>query len=200
MKRFATLTTLAALTLLPAAGLASEGTKPDDVIVRFLGKDPSAKKASACFVRVYDAAHLAQHPKQKVTAMMLLVSGEPDAETKQVTYSFSMGVKMRGSSTRMTSAGDCHHSTASTDAGKSAATFSCGVDCDGGGFAVALSEDAKAVLLTLAGGVAIWAPGKDDPEDRKELEAGTDDHDFQLYRTNLNDCLPLTGSDKEAMR
>src|SRR5205085_12170169 len=34
------------------------------------------KKASACFVRRYDASHLAQHPKQKVAAMKLLVTAE----------------------------------------------------------------------------------------------------------------------------
>jgi hypothetical protein len=177
--------------------VASESTKPDDVIVRFLGKDPSVKKASACFVRVYDAAHLAQHPKQKVTAMMLLVSGEPDAETKQVDYSFSMGVKLRGASTRLVSAGDCSHSVATAGAGKSTATFDCSVDCDGGGFAVSLSEDAKAALLTLER-VAIWIPGSDDGPERKSLEAGADDHAFQLTRANLSDCLALTDGQKEA--
>jgi hypothetical protein len=200
MKRFAVLAALAASALFPAAVLASEATRPDDVIVRLLGTDPSVKKASACFVRVYDAAHLAQHQKQKVTAMMLLVSGEPDAETKTVTYSFDMGVRLRGSSRRLVSAGDCNHSVATTEAGKSSATFGCGVDCDGGGFAVTLSDDAKSVLLTLEYGVAIWPPGEEDPEKRSSLEAGADDHAFQLMRANLTDCLPLTATGKEAMR
>ena len=34
------------------------------------------KTAYACFVRRYDAEHLARHPKQKVAAMKLLVSAE----------------------------------------------------------------------------------------------------------------------------
>lgn len=33
-------------------------------------------KAYACFVRRYDAEHLARHPKQKVAAMKLLISAE----------------------------------------------------------------------------------------------------------------------------
>ena len=34
---------------------------------------PLGQKTYACFVRRYDASHLAQHPKQKVSAMKLLV-------------------------------------------------------------------------------------------------------------------------------
>jgi len=34
---------------------------------------PLAAKAYACFVRRYDANHLARHPKQKLGAMKLLV-------------------------------------------------------------------------------------------------------------------------------
>ena len=37
---------------------------------------PVGDKASACFVRRYDAGHLAQHPKQKVAAVRLLVTAE----------------------------------------------------------------------------------------------------------------------------
>jgi hypothetical protein len=33
-------------------------------------------KASACFVRRYDARHLAQHPKQKVSLLKLLITAE----------------------------------------------------------------------------------------------------------------------------
>ena len=37
---------------------------------------PLGQKTYACFVRRYDASHLAQHPKQKVSAMKLLVTAE----------------------------------------------------------------------------------------------------------------------------
>lgn len=42
-------------------------------------------KAYACFVRRYDAEHLARHPKQKVAAMKLLVSAELDRRTRSCT-------------------------------------------------------------------------------------------------------------------
>jgi hypothetical protein len=38
---------------------------------RMFGR-PLSQKTYACFVRRYDANHLAQHPKQKVRAMKLL--------------------------------------------------------------------------------------------------------------------------------
>ncbi|WP_213288494.1 hypothetical protein [Bradyrhizobium sp. sGM-13] len=37
---------------------------------------PLSQKTYACFVRRYDANHLAQHPKQKISAMKLLVTAE----------------------------------------------------------------------------------------------------------------------------
>ena len=40
---------------------------------------PPGKKAYACFVRHYDADHLARHPKQKVSAMQLLHHGRNPA-------------------------------------------------------------------------------------------------------------------------
>ena len=56
---------------------------------------PPGNKAYACFVRRYDAGHLAQHPRQKVSAIKLLVSAEipPDQETTN--YSFRLGFKYR---------------------------------------------------------------------------------------------------------
>jgi hypothetical protein len=44
---------------------------------------PLNHKTYACFVRRYDASHLAQHPKQKVGAMKLLVTAEDAPEDKR---------------------------------------------------------------------------------------------------------------------
>jgi hypothetical protein len=43
---------------------------------------PLSQKTYACFVRRYDANHLAQHPQQKVSAMKLLVAAEDAPEDK----------------------------------------------------------------------------------------------------------------------
>ena len=56
---------------------------------------PLSQKTYACFVRRYDASHLAQHPKQKVSAMKLLVTAEDAPEDKTVNYSFRLGFKYR---------------------------------------------------------------------------------------------------------
>ena len=60
---------------------------------RMLG-GPLGQKTYACFVRRYDASHLAQHPKQKVSAMKLLVTAEDAPEDKTVNYSFRLGAAL----------------------------------------------------------------------------------------------------------
>src|SRR4051812_48730138 len=67
-------------------------TKADAFDVRMFTKPPG-KKAYACFVRRYDADHLARHPKQKVNAMKLLVTAEFAPEEKITNYSFRLGLK-----------------------------------------------------------------------------------------------------------
>ena len=66
-------------------------------------------KAYACFVRRYDAEHLARHPKQKVASMKLLVSAEVDGEDKQLHNSFRLGFRYRHRSGDFDSSGSCHH-------------------------------------------------------------------------------------------
>lgn len=51
---------------------------------------PLGPKSHACFVRRYDANQMAQHPKQKVSTMRLLVIAEA-AEDKTINYSFGLG-------------------------------------------------------------------------------------------------------------
>ena len=55
--------------------------KADAFDVRMFIKPPG-NKAYACFVRRYDPDHLARHPKQKVSAMKLLVSAEIPEDEK----------------------------------------------------------------------------------------------------------------------
>jgi hypothetical protein len=49
---------------------------------------PLSRKTYACFVRRYDANHLAQHPKQKVSAMKLWLTAEDAPADNTVNYSF----------------------------------------------------------------------------------------------------------------
>jgi hypothetical protein len=87
---------------------------------------PSGKKAYACFVRHYDADHLARHPKQKVSAMQLLVTAEIPPEEKTTSYSFRLGVKYCHRPGDFDSSGYCNHALAG-EAGREI-RLDCGVD------------------------------------------------------------------------
>lgn len=52
--------------------------------------------ASGCYERVYDAAHLAAHPTQKVVAMRLLLSGQRTGGEGRGVLPASLFVQLRG--------------------------------------------------------------------------------------------------------
>ena len=108
---------------------------------------PIGQKTYACFVRRYDASHLAQHPKQKVSAMKLLVTAENPPEEKTTNYSFRLGVKYRHRAGNFDSSGYCSHVVAE-DTGNEI-RFGCGVDCEGGGIDVAMAKDDKSAIIRL---------------------------------------------------
>ena len=128
------------------AGPASAADNPDIAYAKrmFGGLAPKAK-GYACFVRRYDAAHMAEHPKQKVTAMKVLITAETDPEDKVLQYSFRLGVNFRDRPGDFDSSGDCGHAP-TVKLPDSADTvmpdgidFECSVDCDGGGISVSLA-------------------------------------------------------------
>jgi hypothetical protein len=142
MKRFlvGTLALAAGMAVLPTIGHAEEGgidkARAEAFDARIFTKPPG-KKAYACFVRRYDAEHLARHPQQKVSAMKLLMTAEIPSDENTLNYSFRLGVKFRHRSGDFDSSGSCGHVIAE-DSGHEI-RFGCGVDCDGGGIGVALS-------------------------------------------------------------
>lgn len=159
-------------------------------------------KTYACFLRKYDAAHLAAHPKQKVSAMKLLV--EVDAPSDEQTYShnFKLGVKFRQRKGDFQSGGFCNH--ASVQAVGDEVRLHCGVDCEGGGIEIGIaagktSGDAAAVVRLEA--VRIWNNDSKNEEDAADyLNAGSDDKAFRLERTTTQDCEALvTDPDERAV-
>ena len=155
---------------------------------------PLSQKSYACFVRRYDASHLAQHPKQKVSAMKLLVTAEIPSDENTTNYSFRLGVKYRHRSGDFDSSGFCSHVVAE-DAGNEM-RFGCGVDCDGGGIGVALSKDDKSAIIRLER-VRIWQNNKPDEEAGDSLVAGADDKIFRLDRIDTRECASLVTDRKE---
>jgi hypothetical protein len=171
---------------------AGNGADHDALAQRLFGGSAGPKKAYACFVRRYDASHLARHRLQKVSAMKLLVTAEQDTESKMPMYSFRLGVTYRDRRGAFESSGECGRAE-SADTGH----FGCGVDCDGGGIGVELGEDNKSVLVKVDR-IRIWRNNqRGDEETSESLVGGADDKVFRLRRANLDDCNKLVTDRKE---
>ena len=154
---------------------------------------PLGQKTYACFVRRYDASHLAQHPKQKVSAMKLLVTAEDAPEDKTVNYSFRLGFKYRHRAGNFDSSGYCSHIVAENAGGE--IRFGCGVDCEGGGIEVAMKDDKSA--LSRLERIRIWERNKPDDDASNDLVAGADDKIFRVDRADLHECSELVTDRKE---
>jgi hypothetical protein len=151
-------------------------------------------KTYACFLRHYDASHLVQHPRQKVSAMKLLVTAEIPPEEKTTNYSFRLGVTYRHRPGSFDSSGYCNHVVA--EDARNEIRFGCGVDCEGGGINVALSKDDKSAITRLERIIA-WKSNKPDREAGDALLAGADDRIFRVDRTGLRECAELVTDRQE---
>jgi len=146
---------------------------------------PLGAKTYACFVRRYDASHLAQHPKQKVSAMKLLVSAEAEDKT------IDLGFRYRHCADSFDSSGFCNHAVAENSGGE--IRLGCGVDCEGGGIEVAM-KDHRSALIRLER-IRIWERNKVDDDVGDDLVAGADDRIFE--RADLHECSELVTDRKE---
>ena len=167
----------------------------------FAGKLASEGKSYACFVRAYDGAHLAAHPLQKVKSMKVLVTAEKDEQPAAPTdsaglgYSFRMGVTFTRRPGNFDSSGSCGSPGVAEKDGK--VSFSCGVDCDGGGIAMEMRDpkDNKSILVRLER-IRIWRNNR--PEDEGlDLSGGADDRVFRLDRAPVEQCRSLITDRKE---
>jgi len=196
---------VAGFVMLMRAATAQEDGKLDPAqdaafMQRVFAAAPGKDKTYACFTRVYDAPHLAAHPKQKVSAMKLLVTTEIDDETKAQRFSFRLGLKYRTRSGNFDSSGDCSHASIG-EGTKGQPRIHCSVDCDGGGISFGLTPDNKSAMLYVEQ-VRIWRNGNVDEEASDSLVGGADDKVFRLDRIRLDDCASLVEDRKElaAMR
>lgn len=168
---------------------------------RMFGREPDAKaKTYACFVRRYDADHLARHPHQKVTSMKLLFTSELIEGNTELDRNFRLGLTYRHKRGAYDSSGSCNYFRPDDRKDKDEIRFGCGVDCDGGGIDIAMKDD-NTVLVRVER-VRIWQNNKVDEETSDELVAGKDDAIFRLDRANLEECRSLVTDRKElaAMR
>jgi len=188
-----TLATLAALAFPEPSHARDEidKAKAADFDARLFAR-PFDEKTYACFVRRYDADHLAQHPRQKVSTMKLLVTAEIPPEEKTVNYSFRVGLQYRHRPGKFDSSGSCGHVVAE-DKGDEI-RLGCGVDCDGGGIDVAMKDDKSAILRMER--IRVWDRKRPD-EDASDALLGTDDKTFRLDRADLRNCAELVTDRKE---
>lgn len=203
-------TAVLALSLAGTAASAAQSDDPSEVTPaekvqfdkRMFGKEPHPKaKTYACFVRSYDADHLARHPHQKVTAMKLLFTSELLEGNTELDRNFRLGVTFRHKRGNYDSSGSCNFFHPEDAKDKTEIRYGCGVDCDGGGINIAMNKDDGSVLVRLER-VRIWQNNKPDEEAGDELTAGKDDAIFRLDRAPIEECRSLVTDRKElaAMR
>ncbi|CAN5161864.1 hypothetical protein BH11PSE4_BH11PSE4_06330 [soil metagenome] len=166
---------------------------------KLIGGAVGKTKTYACFVRSYDPAHLAAHPKQKVSAMKLLVEVDAPAEQQTYSHNFKLGVKFRHRTGDFQSSGFCNH--ASVHSAGDEVRLHCGVDCEGGGIEIGIAAGkpaGEAAAMVRLEAVRIWNNDSKDEEDAADyLKAGSDDKAFRLERTSTRDCESLvTDSDE----
>ena len=113
---------------------------------------PIGNKAFACFVRRYDASHLAQHPKQKVRAVKLLVTAENRAG-EPTSYAYKVGLQFRNRPGNFDGGSSCGHMI--DEDGNKDIRFTCDAACGGSGLEIAMSQDNKSAIAHLDM-IAIW--------------------------------------------
>jgi hypothetical protein len=183
----------ACLSLLASAAFGQpnqDAGKTDDFARRMFATKSFDKKTSACFVRTYDATHLARHPKQTVSAMKMLVAAEKLQDDTSLSYSYKLGVNFRNRTGDYASNADCGHARLS-EVKREGVRVSCSEGCEAGGIEIALSPDGKSIIVKLTE-IAVWLADK--PEDEAsefELKGGADDRVFRLDRVDAENCKSL---------
>src|SRR6476646_1369185 len=87
--------------MIVCAGSVARATPLDELI------EPE-KDRSACFTRVYDAAHLRQHPRQKITSMRIWLRYEQmPGGVEGLALDLGIAVVRQGDTTPLFAQGDC---------------------------------------------------------------------------------------------
>lgn len=171
--------------------------------------------AETCYGRVYDQAHLAQHPRQKVSALYLFRSLTTDAEDEAVPQSRAAIIASNIDWEKTTRAEGPPHAEGAPPGrselevlvkfidGKEVfgtfvdcwplpgGRFHCGVDCDGGSFEA--GSDGSALKLHQdkdSGGLRVQAGCSSGDESAPEVRIDPDDDaaDFRLEPMPISAC------------
>lgn len=159
------------------AGFAAD-TQLEELFARF----PAAPTENVCLVRHYSAGDLAAHPKQNVNDLLVYVGKRQGEQDGFVYYNVSARLRFRDSKQNFTFSADCGRKAGEI------APIGCGIDCEGGGFEVALNTD-NTVALTITSSIRLSSPDASGLSETADFKA--DDVRFVLRQTSLGECLPV---------
>lgn len=160
-------------------------------------------RKEACFGRVYDARHLASHPRQRVISVLLFRDFTPDTNAEYPPddrqalldpdgedgrVNLSAYVRLRDRKGVYSNSFSCTRS----DKGD----VVCGIDCDGGSFR--LKAAGSGLDLTNEGFVVVGGCGGNEEDQAHSVfvQPGNDDKTFRLAPHPLNACI----AEREAMK
>ncbi len=131
---------------------------------------PSPVILPGCYTRVYDAAHLAAHPGQKVTALYAQLNKNPAEYTHR--FELELTVRLRGERKTRWAVAGC----SPRDAG-----LLCSVDEDGG--QLVLTRTAAGMRLDNPHSIGVALDGKAPEEDRVDILASNPEHRTFLLKS-----------------
>jgi hypothetical protein len=162
-------------------------------------------RAEACFGRVYDAAHLRAHPKQRVTSFHLLRDFTPDNNAESEPQSREELLDADGSDgtigvtayLRLRDRKGVYSNHFSCRRNDKGGVF-CGIDCDGGSFIARTSGNS--LLIENQGFVVVGGCGASDEDNENpvSIRPGADDKTFRLDKQPLDQCTALRDAQKPA--
>jgi len=153
----------------------------------------SPNGADACFGRVYDAAHLKAHPKQKVARIFFLYGHDPvshpneePTENADTSYNGFLTTTVRGAKTPQWAGGWCNHES---EDGKSG-PIRCGMDCDRTMASLKLDDKGRLIVTDVSQDLYLDAGSEDElgeaEYDRQAL--GSEDDNFRLDPMPVATC------------
>ena len=189
------------LALQPAAASAQGSITAGEKSSPLASHLPLQKEA--CFGRVYDGKHLATHPRQRVTSLLLFRDFTPDTNAEYPPddrqallgpdgedgrVNLSAYVRLRDRKGVYSNSFSCNKS----DKGD----VICGIDCDGGSFR--LKAAGAGLDLVNEGFVVVGGCGgnEEDQANSVFVRPGSDDRTFRLAPQPLNVCV----AEREAMK
>ncbi|TSE12742.1 hypothetical protein C1D09_007605 [Mesorhizobium intechi] len=148
-------------------------------------KELSPNGADVCFGRVYDAAHLKAHPKQKVARIFFYYGHDPvsrpneePAANADTSYNGFLTTTVRGAKAPQWAGGWCNHESEDGTSGP----IRCGMDCDRTMASLKVDDKGRLIVTDVSADLYLDAGSEEElgkaEYDRQAL--GSEDDNFRL--------------------